>query len=337
MASSRQLRRRPSKVGSFFRAALTFALSAFTVAPSAWAQTEDPAAARALFEEGRRLAESNDYDGACAKFEAARKLYTSVGVLLNLADCYERSGRIASAWATFGEAASAADRVGRTYGATEARRRQADIEPRLSHLAIRVLHEEPGLTIQRDGIEVPPPAWNQAVAVDPGPHEIRAEAAGYDPWTTSIRVSAEDLTQTVDVPELPRSETTQRATHAESKPTPAGLTADGHVAEPAVMQPAPSGQRVAGALGGGAGVATMLVGGILGLVAKGHDSVAEREGGRTGQTDSASAVRLGNTATAVVVIGAAAGAAGGVLWLTAPTAWLRVGTSGRDLMLRGTF
>jgi hypothetical protein len=321
----------------FFRAALTFALSTFTIAPSGWAQTEDPAAARALFEEGRRLAESSDYDAACVKFEAARKLYTSVGVLLNLADCYETSGRFASAWATFGEAASAADRIGRTDAAAEARRRQADIEPRLSHLAIRVLHEEPGLTIRRDGIEVPPPAWNQVIPVDPGPHEIRAEAAGYVPWTASIRVSPQDPTQTVDVPELRPSEMTQRATNAESKAAPSGLAPEGRIAAPVVMQPPPSGQRVAGALIGGAGVATLVVGAILGLVAKGHDSAAELEKGSGRQTDSASAVRLGNTATVVAVIGAAASAAGGILWLTAPSASLRVGTNGRDLMLRGTF
>jgi hypothetical protein len=75
----------------------------------------------------------------------------------------------------------------------------------------------------------------------------------------------------------------------------------------------------------------------MALVAKGRDSGAELEQGSGRQTDSVSAVRLGNTATAVVVIGAAASAAGGILWFTAPNASLRVGTSGRDLMVRGTF
>jgi hypothetical protein len=326
---------RASKVGYFFPAALAFQLSIFTITPSAWAQADDEATARALFEEGRRLAESKDYDAACQKFEAAGKLYVSTGVLLNLADCYEKTGRTASAWATFGEAAPVAEHVGRADDAIEAKRRQARLEPRLSRLAIRVLHEEPGLTIKRDGVEVPPPAWNDATPVDPGPHEVRADATGYDPWTISISVSPQDPTKTVDVPELRRSETKQTTTNTESKAAPAGsLAIEARVAGPTVMQPTGTGQRLAGALVGGPGVATMVVGGVLGLVAKGQDSTALKE---SSHTDSVSAFRLGNTATAVFVIGVSVAAVGGIIWFTAPTASPRVGTNGRDLFLRGTF
>jgi hypothetical protein len=325
---------RASKVRYFLRAALAFDLSISTVTSSAWAQGADEPAARALFVEGRRLAESKDYGAACPKFEAARKLYTSVGVLLNLADCYEKTGRTASAWATFGEAAPVADRVGRADDAMEARRRQAGLEPGLSHLSIRVLHVEPGLTIKRDGIEVPQLAWNEATPVDPGPHEIRADAAGYDPWTTSVSLSPQDPTKIVDVPELRPTEMTQSRTSTGSKPSGAGLLAGGRIVEEGVAQPPGAGQRVAGALIGGAGVATMVVGGILGLVAKGHDSAAELEGNAP---DSVSAVSLGNTATGVFVIGASVAAAGAIIWFTAPTASPHVGTNGRDLLLRGTF
>src|SRR5690348_15501816 len=72
----------------------------------------DKATAEALFSEGRRLMASGDYAAACEKFAASQKHDPGLGTSLNLADCYEKSGRTASAWAEFRDAASAAHRVG---------------------------------------------------------------------------------------------------------------------------------------------------------------------------------------------------------------------------------
>ena len=117
---------------------------------------EDQAAARSLFDEGRTLLKAGKYGGACPKLEAAAKLYSSPGILLNLGDCYEKSGRTASAWTEFGESAAAADRAGRSDQSAEAKRRQAAVEPRLSRLTVHVAHELPGLTVSRDGSDLAP-------------------------------------------------------------------------------------------------------------------------------------------------------------------------------------
>src|SRR5688500_5437698 len=61
-----------------------------------------------LFAEGRRLMARGDYDQACPKFAEAERLRHGVGTLLNLADCYERLGKTASASRVFLEAAAAA-------------------------------------------------------------------------------------------------------------------------------------------------------------------------------------------------------------------------------------
>ena len=58
-------------------------------------------AADALFGEGKRLLAEGDVDHACAKFEASLQLLDQLCVLLNLADCHERQGRTATAWAEF--------------------------------------------------------------------------------------------------------------------------------------------------------------------------------------------------------------------------------------------
>jgi hypothetical protein len=171
-------------------------------APAARAQAEDQAAARVLFEQGRSLMKGGHYAVACPKLEAARKLFVSAGILLNLADCHERIGRTASAWTEFGEAAAVAQRTNRDDDAEEATRRQAALEPTLAHLTIRVSHPVPGLAVKRDGAPIFSAAWGAPLPVDPGAHEIRAEAAGFESWTMTATVSTAGQAVTVDVPEL---------------------------------------------------------------------------------------------------------------------------------------
>jgi hypothetical protein len=312
--------------------AAALSLAVFAMTPRAFAQAEDQAASRALFDEGRRLADAGKYDLACPKFEAARKLYTSAGVLLNLGDCYEKVGRTGSAWTIFGETVAVADRTMRPEYAVEARQRQAALEPRLGHLSILVAHEEPGISVKRDGIEVPSAAWNEPIPVDPGAHEIRAEAPGYSSWTTSVRLSPQEQTKTVEVPEL---RPIQGA--AADTTVPSTGAAAGSASEPSVVRPPGGAQRLGGLLNGGAGVATLAAGGILGLVAKVEDTTAKAEPGLARHSDSVSAVNLGNAATAVMVIGGVVTAVGVVVWLTAPNAHAQVGTNGRELLVGGTF
>jgi hypothetical protein len=87
----------------------------------------------------------------------------------------------------------------------------------------------------------------------------------------------------------------------------------------------------------GAGVVGIGVAGILGLVAKSEYSTAEGESGAAQRNDSASAVSGGNAATAVMIAGGVVAAAGLVVWLTAPSATVSVGTTGRQVLARWTF
>jgi tetratricopeptide (TPR) repeat protein len=182
--------------------ALACAALLSSVAPNLHAQAEDQAMARALFDEGRKLMKAGQFATACPKLEAARKLYSSAGILLNLADCYEKVGRTASAWSEFGEAASVAARSGRPDDADEARRRQGTLEPALNRLSIRVSHAAPGLVVKRDGVPLSAAAWGSMLPVDPGAHEITAEAEGYETWTSSVSMSKPGQTGAVEVPAL---------------------------------------------------------------------------------------------------------------------------------------
>jgi len=58
------------------------------------------AVAEELFDQGRRLSGIGRYAEACAHFANSERLDHGVGTLLNLADCYEKNGQTASAYAT---------------------------------------------------------------------------------------------------------------------------------------------------------------------------------------------------------------------------------------------
>jgi hypothetical protein len=316
--------------------ALLAALATLIRVAPASAQAEDQATARTLFNDARELMKTGHYDQACPKLEAANKLYSGSGILLNLGDCYEHIGRTASAWTEFGEAASAAERLGRAVDLAEAHRRQSAIEPKLSRLSIHVSKEAPGMLLKRDGTALDHGAWGTAIPVDPGPHAVSAEASGYVAWASTVNVTDLGKTVTVEVPEL--------------QPAPAPPAPPPPPAPAATEAPAPApaaattetphywtGRRVASVVVTGVGGLGMGVGGILGLVAKGQYNTAYNEKQPIRDTDSKSAVGTANVATVFVVAGAVVAAGGLVLWLTAPSADVQVGASGQGVLVRGTF
>ena len=83
-----------------------------TLVWSAPARADQVADAEALFDAARDLAKSGHYAEACPKFEASLELDEQLGTLVNLADCYENLGRVATAWAGWGAAREWAKREG---------------------------------------------------------------------------------------------------------------------------------------------------------------------------------------------------------------------------------
>jgi len=230
--------------------ALCLALSGHALAePTA----EDKAAAESLFQDALKLIRDNKYTEACPKLEASNKLDPAVGTLFNLGDCYEHTGRTASAWSTFGEARRLAERL-KDRRATDAAEREKALEPKLAKLAVQVAEKPDGLVILRDKKPIDTALLGTAVPVDPGKHTIEAQAPGREPWSTVVDVPDGPGTVTMNVPPL-----------AAARVTGPGPTATG---EP--VRPPPSGmstQKIVGLSVGGVGVAGMIVGGIFGGLA----------------------------------------------------------------------
>jgi hypothetical protein len=153
------------------------------LAPSAfWAANvaADPPAAEALFEEGVALSERGALPQACAKFEGSEALDVAVGTLLRLADCYERTRRLASAWSRFREAASLAQAQAMPERAHIASVRAEALRWKMARLTVNVPANVPaGYSLELNGTAVPPASWGTAVPVDAGTLTLEASAPGY--------------------------------------------------------------------------------------------------------------------------------------------------------------
>jgi hypothetical protein len=313
---------------------VTGALST-TVGHEAYAQQSDAAAARPLFEEGRRLMKAGHYTEACPKLEAARQLYAGSGVLLNLGDCHEHTNRTASAWREFGEAAAAAAALGRHQEEVEANRRKALIEPRLSRVQVHVTTDVPGLVITLDGKPVDHTTLSAAFPIDAGTHQWSASASGYVSWSSTSETVQPGTTLVLEVPDLKPVPPEPPPAQTANAPGPDGKLPS----TPLQVEPS-SGlgtQKVLSLVAGGLGVVGLGVGGALGLMAKAQDNTAAGETGPAHHTDSVSAVSKANVATGVFIAGGALAATGVVLWLTAPGAKAAVGFNGSGITIAGSF
>ena len=183
------------------RIAAVSVVAACVAAPiPARAQSAD---AEALFRDGRRLIKLGRIADGCDKIEASAQLEAAVGALLNLGDCRDKLGKLASAWAAFRKAEAIAKQSRRDRKRqAEAGRRAAALEPKLSNLVIEVEQPVAGLVVRRDDMVVVEAAWKLAVPVDPDIYVVTANAPGYKPWRCEVPIHPETRRRVVTIPKL---------------------------------------------------------------------------------------------------------------------------------------
>ncbi|MBX3196875.1 MAG: hypothetical protein KF894_01860 [Labilithrix sp.] len=292
-------------------------LAAATFGSGARADTpvlsDQRARAQELFDSALTDAEAGNFAAACPKFLASQTADPKTSTLLNLANCYERNGQTASAWGAFREAGLLARKAARADWENIARTRAEALEPKLLRLAVVVAESSrvPGLVVTRDGARLTPGEWGVPIPVDPGEHVIAASAEGRVSWET--RVPVEEPSVEVTIPELERT--------PEPPPPPP-------IAPPVTPPPAQTGwstMKTTGVILAGAGGASLLVGGLMGLIAQGnYQSARDRclDGPRRCPADAVAdangAYGLATGATVAVIAGAALFVGGAVLYGLAP-------------------
>jgi hypothetical protein len=275
----------------------------------------DPAAAEALFQQGRALLERGELASACAKFESSQANEPSGGTLLNLADCRARQGKTATAWAHFVAAERLSGLQGRPEQAAEARRRGSEIESTLSTLTLHAAGAPPALEVRVNGRKLDPGSMDSRLPMDPGVLSIEFSAPEYatERVVVTLRGAAHHLV--VEAPRLTRQS---------SAPSPAK-------AEPAPLVAVPSaapqqGSRTLAWVTGGFGAAALAVGGTFGVMALLSDAEAKKacDQRTTGcPSDAISAEEDRDRQALISTIGITTGLVGlgvsGVLLLTSPS------------------
>jgi hypothetical protein len=280
--------------------AAAFTLSSRAVgadpAPPELERPQAAALSEALFKRGKALMAEGRLPEACATFAESVRLDPGGGALLTLALCHEAEGKIATAWTEFMAALAMARRDRREDREAIARQHLEELEPRLPRLSVRVPDEvarTPGIVVRVDGRALGRPAWGVAAPVDPGAHEVVAEAPGRQPFRVAVSVGPA-ASRVVVVSGLRPLAAPPRGT---------------------------SPRRIAAYAAGGTGVALLGVSTYLGVRAITKAAAADERCATSACRDR-EAVRLNDDAktsadfaTAGFVVGGAALATAAVLWL----------------------
>ena len=254
--------------------------------------------------------DAGDIKTACEKFQESQKLEPAPGTLLNLADCEERAGRVVLASEHYRLAASG-------FGKTDQRRGFALDKANATSLRIAKVTFKPDPALPPDAtVHVGDTVFRrfgEELPFDPGPLTLTVEAKGREPKTTHLELEAGRKTEVVI------------EAGPEVKTPPDGVKVNVHGSD----KPAPSGengtQRTLGLVGMISGGVVLGVGAALGVYALDRGAVYGSHCNRTTNAcdqegvDAASSVSwLAPVSTIAIVAGGAIGAAGVVLFLTAP-------------------
>jgi hypothetical protein len=249
----------------------------------------DSVTAEALFQSARQAMDEGDVPAACARFEESYRLEPQPGTALNLGNCREQLGQVASAWQRFREAAQTLP-VDDPRAAV-AKQRASALAGKVPRLLLRAPGDAAHWTVLRDGVELGRASWNLALPVDPGAHQVEVRAPGRAPWVTRVEVAV--------------GEQREVALEAGNVQAPAS----GAVATPPVEAPGSS-RRTAGWVLGGvgvAGVATSLVTGamVLAKSSKVDDECVDKRCTPAGLEAADSGRTLSLVSTVAAVAGAA--------------------------------
>jgi hypothetical protein len=297
------------------------------------------AAAEVQFDKGRELMKAGLFSEACAAFDQSERLDPQIGTLYNLAGCWEKIGKLASAWTAYREVAQRDSNAVRRKAADE---HAHALEPRLARLVIKLDAAPAGVTVSLNGGDVTKLVGIE-VPMDLGTYAVLVSARGFQPWGGEAKVTVEGALVTVKVPPLlpvgasrannATTSTTTRPTEPAQKTTPPPKV----VIPPPVAEPRDTGEPAVASSGGGghgtltivtaAGGGTFLIGGlVVGVLARNKLNDAEKicpDKMCAKQEDLADANRLlaasrtrGNISTGLVAVGAAGLVASAILWWT---------------------
>lgn len=312
-------------------AALFWQQLVFAAPPAAGGGASDPVTAREQLKIGYQLAQDGKCGEAIPHLAESLKLDPRAITLINLADCEEKTGKLADAMVHWSDARARAQAEGQKPIEEEATARAAALDAKVPRLTITLAKTAPpDAVVERDGITLGAPSLGVALSVDPGPHTISVKARGRADAKQDITLKEGDK-QTIEVDVGP---------------------ATGTVTPPPPPAPAKTEEKTSGGMsplvpiGFGLGVVGIAVGSITGIMALGKGSDAEtacpdKKCKTPDALDSAQSGQTLGTVSTIAFIAGGVGVGVGVVGLflggKKTEAKVDVGVGPSRLLLRGTF
>lgn len=151
-------------------------------------------AARVLAQDGKALVDAGNLDQGCPKLEEALKMDSQLlGAAFTLGECYEKQGKLASAWSTYASVAGKAAARGEARAA-QAQAKAEALKPRLSTITVRVspqVAQAAGVEITIGGKAIAKSLFGTPIPKDGGKLEIAVNATGRAPWLHTVDVPTE--------------------------------------------------------------------------------------------------------------------------------------------------
>ncbi len=284
-----------------------FVLAGVTLtAPAAFA---DESTAEELFQQGLAAMKKNDFAVACEAFSKSNKADPSPGTQINLAVCYEKQKKWASAWTWYRSAVGLAQQRNQPAREKTAEDSATRLKSQIHYLVVAIKEPLKDPLVRRDGVEVTTSLGGKDVPlpVDPGPHTIEVTATGKKPWSKTLAVADTPGTEQVDVPPLENAP-------VEATPAPVGM---GAVSTPVVETNSGGTQRTIGIVVGATGLAAGVAGlGFFIYANREQDLENKKPGGTHGEiADQNRTIAIVSWAGGGVLL-----AVGAVLYFTAPRA-----------------
>jgi len=170
----------------------------------AHAQSPKGKEALQLFDHGKKLLKDGKAKQACAALQQSLDLEEAINTHYQLGRCHEEQDRYLEAHGSYLRASTMARTNKDEKRAGIAQQRADDLKPKIPTVVIVVPSDArvPGLTIARNDEVIAEADWGKAVPVDPGDYTIKASAAGYQEWTSTVRASRTGGANKVAIPKL---------------------------------------------------------------------------------------------------------------------------------------
>jgi hypothetical protein len=301
-------------------------LTCASVSRTAWAQEEpsssDTAAARALGQEGVKLADAGNCQEAVDKLARAEKLFHAPTTLARLGECQVQLGKVVDGTENLNRVVRESLAPGAPAAFVQAQERAkkvlADAKPKIAKLKIAVAGpSDVTWTVKVDNESVPIANLNTNRPIDPGEHVVEASAPGYKTARAKVVLpegGSDSVALTLEVdPNAPKKDVA--APVAVVTPAPAAATASKPEA------PVESRSRTPAYVALGIGVIGAGVGTAFGLMATSKKSDldsacgAQKQCGPDQKDDIDTGKTFGTVSTVAFVVGAVGLVAGAYLFL----------------------